>query len=1185
MSLVLSNLHGFGAALPTRIAFGWSYWSIPITVHNVNVADIENATDLISATLIMETGGLETDTHIIDISNGVLAIHTQTIPDRGNVSLVGTTAQPVLEYAILDAAYNATTFTNGNLTAYGTGYWMGPHSCVANTIRSEGRWYYEVIFSGGYGSAGIVPRKGSIDSALDGAYYTGGSYLNVLAIASGGYSYNGSVVSAFGGPITWDTVGVLFDADNDTLECFIEGVSCGVHPTPAYGSFSPAFTVWTTNWFTVNFGATPFIYPQIVATPNIPRYATFDRNKNSGNTYSGNKLTAYGPVGGQYINHPFRVNMLKSGGKWYFEFTADSGGAGLATAAQSMSDSYTVGWAVNTGGNWNTNIVGILFDADAHTVDLKVNDVFIARLYTTPGVAYGPSFATSTGFASPYTTRANFGATPFTYPQAGYQGWNETVAGRTGFSGWYTLPLPETLSINQFRPTQPLVILTGNVPSVISSGYAITPNTGSSLLYGITGISNDRYISPPPGSLIVAGDISPNAWATFDPLNKSAYINLSNGNLTAKSNGTGWIKSVAGSLFKSTGLLYCEITFTGPTGGIGGYNRSVALASAGVSIDDNSYVGTSSQAWEFFTASDGNGYLYHYGTLYYSGTHGPADGDIISLLWDTTAQTLRVWRNGVGIVTDTSPNHTWFNNVTGSLRVVVTGNGDRVNSTVNFGATPFVYTPPIGYRGWTDVIDLNHFVWPTTGEIVENGVQPVRGRSITPTSGVIIIPGSPVVVDSYTVIPNEAIGSIDGKAPIVDINVIPYYVSPLVGDLVSATDSITLDITHNSGGYPSVGSLSVDGVTPVIAISDILPPDIGTNMLFAWGSNSYGKLGINNSSVSKSIPLHVGTNSWLILAAGQHHSAAIRSDGALFTWGANWAGELGDGTAVNNSSPVQVGTSSWSAISCGQGFTGAIRSDGGLFTWGVNNLGQLGDGTTINKSSPIQIGTSSWTAIACGAYHALGLRTDALVLTWGYNLYGQLGDGTYTNQSSPVQLGGSLKSWKAIAAGMYHSAAIRLSATTNNDRLYCWGANNRGQLGSGVAGNRYTPGGVGVVGTNSWTAVSCGAYHTLGIQPSGALFAWGYGGGGQLGLNNNLDQQLPIQVGTNSWTAVSCGGWFHTVAIKTDSTLFAWGTNAKGQLGDGTTITKSSPIQVGTGNSWTAIAAGTETTFGVRTAI
>ena len=155
--------------------------------------------------------------------------------------------------------------------------------------------------------------------------------------------------------------------------------------------------------------------------------------------------------------------------------------------------------------------------------------------------------------------------------------------------------------------------------------------------------------------------------------------------------------------------------------------------------------------------------------------------------------------------------------------------------------------------------------------------------------------------------------------------------------------------------------------------------------LFTWGLGTLGRLG-DETTVNKSSPVQIGTSSWTAVSAGGQHTAAIRSDYALFTWGGGQYGQLGDGTTVNKSlpviigrgiqyfSPVQVGSSSWTAVSAGTSHTAAIRSDYGLFTWGAGSDGRLGDGTTVDKSSPVQIGTSSWTAVSASIFHTAGLK-------------------------------------------------------------------------------------------------------------------------------------------------------------------------------------------------------------------
>jgi alpha-tubulin suppressor-like RCC1 family protein len=364
--------------------------------------------------------------------------------------------------------------------------------------------------------------------------------------------------------------------------------------------------------------------------------------------------------------------------------------------------------------------------------------------------------------------------------------------------------------------------------------------------------------------------------------------------------------------------------------------------------------------------------------------------------------------------------------------------------------------------------------------------------------------------------------------------------------------------------------------------------------LFAWGSNRYGQLAnpVTGYFASVSSPVQIGTSSWTAVSAGGSHTVAIRSDGALFAWGDRRDGQLGDGVASAFSfitSPIQIGTSSWTAVSAGGTHTAAIRSDGALFTWGRNNAGQLGNGTSSTRSSPVQIGTSSWTAVSAGVQHTAAIRSGGSLFTWGLNNSGQLGDGSTSNRSSPVQVGTS--SWTAVTAGWFATAAIKLGGS-----LFTWGRNYWGGLGIGALGNRSSP---VQVGTSSWTAVAMTYNHTVAIRSDSRLFTWGRNNFGQLGnfqpagdststsspvqVGGNqglLSQSSPVQIGTSSWTAVSAGQT-HTAAIRSDGALFAWGVNSFGQLGDGTTTNKFSPVQIGT-SKWIAVAAGGRHTAAIK---
>jgi len=387
--------------------------------------------------------------------------------------------------------------------------------------------------------------------------------------------------------------------------------------------------------------------------------------------------------------------------------------------------------------------------------------------------------------------------------------------------------------------------------------------------------------------------------------------------------------------------------------------------------------------------------------------------------------------------------------------------------------------------------------------------------------------------------------------------------------------------------------------------------------LFTWGFNTSGQLGYL-SQISPLgmvaqvyLPTQVGSSSWTAVSVGGAHTAAIRSDGALFAWGANGLGQLGDGSQTNRSSPVQIGTSSWTAVVCGPSATAAIRSDGGLFTWGSGDILGLNDNTA--RSSPVQVGTSSWTAVSSsfesscmgairsdggffiwgsdvpgyvvpaeihlrrrpgpqlgasswtavhGGSTIVAIRSDGALFAWGLGTSGQIGNSAILDAFSPIQIGSS--SWTAVANGSSYCVAIR-----QDGGLFTWGGNSNGELGNGNTTPRSSP---VQVGTSSWTAISTGTNHTLAIRSDGGLFAWGQNGAGvgRLGDGTTTSRSSPVQIGTSSWIAVACGD-LNSAAIRSDGALFTWGSSTNGALGDAG-ASRSSPVQIGT-SSWSFVGS------------
>jgi alpha-tubulin suppressor-like RCC1 family protein len=173
---------------------------------------------------------------------------------------------------------------------------------------------------------------------------------------------------------------------------------------------------------------------------------------------------------------------------------------------------------------------------------------------------------------------------------------------------------------------------------------------------------------------------------------------------------------------------------------------------------------------------------------------------------------------------------------------------------------------------------------------------------------------------------------------------------------------------------------------------------------------------------------------------------------------------------------------------------------------------------------------------------------------------------------------GSLLTWNNVAAGYLHTVA-----TKTDGSLWSWGGNDiYGQLGLNDIVDRNSPVQVGSLLT--WNNVAAGDRHTLATKTDGSLWAWGQNTSGELGLGNVAHRSSPVQVGSLlTWNKVACK-YQHTLSVKTDGSLWSWGSNASyGQLGLGDTTPRSSPVQVGSLMTWNKIASAYYFTVATKT--
>jgi Tol biopolymer transport system component/alpha-tubulin suppressor-like RCC1 family protein len=340
--------------------------------------------------------------------------------------------------------------------------------------------------------------------------------------------------------------------------------------------------------------------------------------------------------------------------------------------------------------------------------------------------------------------------------------------------------------------------------------------------------------------------------------------------------------------------------------------------------------------------------------------------------------------------------------------------------------------------------------------------------------------------------------------------------------------------------------------------------------VWAWGRNDHGELG-NGTTTDSSVPVAVSGLSVgpavVAVAAGAYHGLALKSDGSVWAWGQNDWGQVGDGTTTDRLVPVAVSSlgSGVVEIAAGWHHSLALKSDGSVWAWGANP----GDGS-LQSTAPVAVTGlapgGGVVAVAGGGFHSLALKSDGSVWAWGSNWAGELGDGTTTDRLAPVVGGlGAGSGVVAVAAGWAHGLALK-----SDGSVWAWGYNGMGQLGDDTMTTRLTPVAVSVLGVASGVVMIAGGEgHSLAIKSDGSAWAWGYNGMGQLGSGTNVSQSTPkavtgISIGV---VAVAAGG-DHSLAVLDPNPLvsiavtpanskLAWGFNAPfqaaGTYADGST--------------------------------
>ena len=325
--------------------------------------------------------------------------------------------------------------------------------------------------------------------------------------------------------------------------------------------------------------------------------------------------------------------------------------------------------------------------------------------------------------------------------------------------------------------------------------------------------------------------------------------------------------------------------------------------------------------------------------------------------------------------------------------------------------------------------------------------------------------------------------------------------------------------------------------------------------LFYWGNDKYGQLGIGDRSIGKiylsprccSFNVHIKK-----ISCGEDHSCFISSNGYIYSMGSNSYGKLGINNPGQKYSPRPTLIESLTDyqvidISCGYQHTGAVTTSGITFVWGQGTYGQLGVAENECSWAPLQLQIQhSAKRISCGGRHSALLlnNSNKNLCVWGAGDSGQLGIGNrdICNQPFTVNIG----MIKDVACGAFHTLIL-----SETGELYASGANTFGQLGIGTKES-----------TNTFVRVSlkkevikiAAGQHSACVTKEGELYIWGNCGVG--------DFLTPYKLESNSKIANLDIGVGYGVALDNNGLLWTWGSSNSGCLGSGYLESRSQPIPV-----------------------
>jgi len=355
-----------------------------------------------------------------------------------------------------------------------------------------------------------------------------------------------------------------------------------------------------------------------------------------------------------------------------------------------------------------------------------------------------------------------------------------------------------------------------------------------------------------------------------------------------------------------------------------------------------------------------------------------------------------------------------------------------------------------------------------------------------------------------------------------------------------------------------------------LALSASIPVHAAGTPIQEWGT-SYKHIGSVPTLVqSPATPVQID--------AGNKSDLVVMSDGTVWGWGATQVAPKSmtltqiPGLVNVVQRPVD-GNMDFAAIEQ-PGSDSSCPASSSVYTWGLNQDGDLGLGigatTTIAVPEDVSaLDCQNVVDIDSGAQHMVALTSSGQVYVWGGGGEDVLGDGSLKSSTIPVLNSDATALTGGSSSGVEVTAGSSTGGILVNGQAYSWGNNKQGECGCASTKTSIAIPTAVAQGGILYTWIDQGGDiggngHTLALDGSGDVYAWGMNSDGQLGQGTTANSNVPLLVsGLPAGIVDVRAGGIHSLALDSLGDVWAWGQNNEGQLGIGSTTNQSSPVSVG----------------------